>query len=278
MWGEWKPILKEKDKEAQCKRLLKQCTGQYDLWKYALDVENSWHKHGRPYYKVHPLLVEKLCRAKLDKVPSSMITMPIPAIHFRFLEEHDEVDGIKSFLFGRLRNYCACLVNTQNAYYVLAMTIEPGETIAQAIEGVIAEGQQYDGDFVGLYKNLFSCAITAGFLHDASDEIISHDILKKDRERYEKAKQEHNQEEIDFLIDRASRNHCKGWNLGTNEMFAGWWSPEPSNKGTGERELKYAHIRSGHPHAVRYGKGKSKVKIKWFRPTVVRKDLGFAND
>jgi hypothetical protein len=42
------------------------------------------------------------------------------------------------------------------------------------------------------------------------------------------------------------------------------------------REHSHAHIRAGHFHAVRYGQGRRSVKVKWFRPTVVRPDLGFA--
>ena len=41
------------------------------------------------------------------------------------------------------------------------------------------------------------------------------------------------------------------------------------------RERTHAHIRSGHFHAVRCGEGRKNVKVKWFRPTVVRPDLPF---
>ena len=39
------------------------------------------------------------------------------------------------------------------------------------------------------------------------------------------------------------------------------------------RTLHYQHWRAGHFHRVRHGEGPAKIRVKWFRPTLIRPDL-----
>jgi hypothetical protein len=96
--------------------------------------------------------------------------------------------------------------------------------------------------------------------------------LSKDRSSFDGGSEEQRQ----TIIERAKRRGKNGYNVGCDLMFLGERPKGESRSGeaTG-RELQYAHIRGGHPHAVRYGEGKKLVKIKWFAPTTVRDDLPF---
>lgn len=123
-------------------------------------------------------------------------------------------------------------------------------------------------------RNCVRLLATVGFMcNQTEDGLLEYDVLAKDRQRFSEADEEGRQR----IIDRARRRGKIGWNVGTNEMFVGemekWSSASGARNG---REHTRAHIRSGHLHAVRCGEGRRNVKIKWFRPTVVRPDLPFA--
>ena len=93
----------------------------------------------------------------------------------------------------------------------------------------------------------------------------------KYRDQYERG----DQAKRDQIVARSRRRGKNGYQVGTDIMFLGEKGLR-SQGGSGEgRELSYAHIRSGHPHAVRYGPGKKLVKIAWYRSTTVRPDLPF---
>jgi hypothetical protein len=123
--------------------------------------------------------------------------------------------------------------------------------------------------------NCLRLIATVGLIANSPEEnLLQYDVLSKDRAAFAAADAERRQQ----LIDKARRRGKHGWNVGTNELFIGdvpRWSA--SATGGSGREHSHAHIRSGHLHAVRCGTGRRDVKIKWFRPTVVRPDLPFAS-
>ena len=122
--------------------------------------------------------------------------------------------------------------------------------------------------------NCLRLIATVGLIANSPEEkLLQYDVLSKDRQAFSKANDERRQQ----LIDRARRRGKHGWNVGTNELFVADvpnWSASPTARSSGEHS--HAHIRTGHLHAVRCGPGRKDVKIKWFRPTVVRPDLPFA--
>ena len=79
-----------------------------------------------------------------------------------------------------------------------------------------------------------------------------------------------------MIAEKARKKGKFGFNVGTDLMFIGerQFQQQKNSEETG-RELEYAHIRAGHPHAVRYGEKKKMVKIVWYVPTTVRSDLPF---
>jgi hypothetical protein len=122
-------------------------------------------------------------------------------------------------------------------------------------------------------KNCLRLIATVGFLANTpDDQLIQYDVLVRDRAKFAEASEERKKE----FIEKARRRGKRGWNIGTNEMLVGPLPTFSESGSTGEgKELTHAHIRTGHLHAVRHGEGKRMVKIQWFRPTVVRPDLGF---
>jgi hypothetical protein len=122
-------------------------------------------------------------------------------------------------------------------------------------------------------ENCLKLIATVGLIANSpEDNLLEYDVLAKDRAAFATADDSRRQ----VIIDRARRRGKFGWNVGTNELFLGEMSTwSESSNGTPNREHSHAHIRSGHLHAVRCGQGRKSVKIKWFRPTVVRPDLPF---
>lgn len=123
--------------------------------------------------------------------------------------------------------------------------------------------------------NALRIAVTIGFLANSNSDLVEYDVLAKFRNDFEKGTPERRAQ----IIEKSKKRGKNGYNVGNDLMFLGsrGFQNRPASELTG-RELEYAHIRDGHPHAVRYGKGKELVKIMWFQPTVVRPDLPFKQE
>ena len=163
--------------------------------------------------------------------------------------------------------------------------IRPDETIPQALERAIDEAAETpDGIMLIAMKqrlmDLFKIICTTGFLCNCpEDRLVVPEVLSKDQRKYQEALNKGDQAAIDTIVNRAQRRGKKGWNVGTDELFVPNFAAQPRSQSTATgKELQYSHIRGGHPHAVRFGPKKSKVKIKWFRPTRVREDLPFKEE
>lgn len=162
------------------------------------------------------------------------------------------------------------------------LTAFPGKTIPEAIEDTM--NSVSEKEFM-VYKgmghrlvNLFRVIISSGFLANSpEDGLIKPDVLNSDKKKFAEAQTKNDTKAIQNIVNRARKQGKHGYNIGTNEMFVGSFSKLSQTElsaSTG-KELSFSHIRGGHPHAVRFGEGKNKVKIKWFRPTRVRPDLPF---
>lgn len=275
-----------------------------------LTIEWGWIKAGRPYYNVHPLMVKKLCQTNLESIPASFIEVPheFPTVCFRFNEpipinytENTGFIGVvddaitKSDIYARsvlfahyqttpddAREFLGPITpHLESICNLITFGARPQETIPGAISRSLNEVFSPTEKMVvsvmhTRLENLFRVIISAGFLANTPEEnLVVPDILAKDRQAYQDALHNNDQGRIEQIVSRARRKGKLGWNVGTNEIFVEGREPSSRPGVDGERELHYSHIRSGHPHAVRYGEGKQKVKIKWFRPTRVRADLPF---
>lgn len=158
---------------------------------------------------------------------------------------------------------------------------KPGQSISESIKTTVENAsvkEQYMMVSMGdRLTNLLKVIISSGFLANCpEDGLVVPDVLSADRQSFREAQKRGDETSMNTIAERAKRRGKFGYNIGTNEMFAGESELSTTEKSVGEgRELSYSHIRTGHPHAVRYGQGKNKVKIKWFRPTRIRPDLPF---
>ncbi len=117
--------------------------------------------------------------------------------------------------------------------------------------------------------------VTIGFLANSNDQLIEPDVLSKLRNAYTNGTKQARKD----IAAKSRRKGKLGYNVGNDMMFLGAKPfQKRENYDSSDKELEYAHIRGGHPHAVRYGKGHEKVKIMWFRPLTVRADLPFKPD
>jgi hypothetical protein len=158
----------------------------------------------------------------------------------------------------------------------------PQKTIPELIEQTINNSNKIDSL---IYKtmgkrltNLFKVVISSGFLANSpEDGLVVPDVINSDKAKLIEAIKNNDKITLEKLKNRAKNRGKNGYNIGTNEMFVteSNMHKKQSHSNDSGKELSYSHIRGGHPHAIRYGKGKSKIKIKWFRPTRVRKDLPF---
>jgi len=287
---------------------------------FRLAAESYWEDAGRPYYKIHPEMVQMLIKTNLDSIPSQFIETPQNSVLFRFANDipiryttggvtmlSDEVINkypvyARSVLFHRHQKTETATNLDEIVIFIdegfrqkingidrllcntIVLTLRDDETIPQAIQRTIESEEQSEAIMLrsmrSRLENLFRVIIASGFLANTpEDNLVVPDIINKDKNKYIDAVEKGDEEAIKVIVERAKRRGHNGWNIGTNEIFMGEMEPWSQKAGqpTGN-ELKHSHIRSGHPHAVRYGPGKKKVKIKWFRPTRVRKDLPFKTD
>lgn len=270
---------------------------------FRVTAEHAWLKSRKPFYNVHPQLVPQLCQTNLDKIPASFIEIPghFGAVNLRFAAPHSELNGAFGALFAKDDDGFILVADTGHRNRVddlkwticvtLPLRFHGEETIPEAYERIVKDLEQkrkvsadpeaplthfLAENLRDWYLNMFRLVATVGFLANCDDEILQRDVLSRDRRAFAEALANDDVEQGDRIAQRAVRRGKIGWNAGTNEMFAGEY-PAAKSQGAGGQggEHKWAHIRSGHPHAVRYGPGRTKVKIKWFRPTVVRPDLPF---
>ena len=291
-----------------------------------LGAEYGWVKEGKPYYKIHPLLIGQLARTNLDKIPAKFVEVPnnYMSINIRFsddvcLPEFEIENGKPQFGMVDTKRYPAqtrsvmfCRIKgllrpdqdefvihlddgartTIEGIKVMVLTtlhfsVIGDETFPETVKRVVA-GYENDPNVSEperlIYRNvsnrlmsIMSLVVAVGFLANSPEEgLVVPDVLNDDQNKLDEALKKGDQAAIDRLAQRARNRHKLGWNVGTNEMFVGEVPLEHQEKSEGAgRELKWSHIRTGHPHAVRVGEGRKGVKIKWFRPTRVRDDLPF---
>lgn len=285
---------------------------EFDAERERTLAEYLWLAGDKPYYRVHPNLVSHLCRCKLGDVPASYLEPPreLDVVLVRLAGSHpllaiNDTAHVRSILVdGTLvdRDALDLFVATgdkpmlaKERQFILHVDLGNRKTDegVEAIDAVrlpldLSPGKSLEEVFLYarncmaapplLARTLENClrlVATIGFLANCPDEsLIQHDVLAKDRAKYASGTEEQKKN----LIAKARRRGKFGWNIATKEMAVGSllaWSNDGATGGG--REHTRAHIRSGHLHAVRFGKGRRQVKIKWFRPTVVRADLPFTD-
>lgn len=264
-----------------------------------IDAEYEWEKTGRPFYHVHPDIVPAIAKTNLDSVPARLIEIPrnYPAVSICFAKGR-EPSGLFALLFARQQNGFLFVLDCGNRQTfgevpitlctTLRLVIAGDETIPEALnchfdslpEQLAAVDAAIETVVIEQMKdqllNAIRTAITIGFLANQNDELVIRDVLSKDRTAYHDALRNKDATRLAVIEERATRRGKSGWNVGTNEFVIPWFSAAEKKSAAYVRGPQTrAHIRTGHFRAVRFGEGRSRVKVKWFRPTVVRPDLPF---
>ena len=102
------------------------------------------------------------------------------------------------------------------------------------------------------------------------EKLMEREVLNKWQDRYDRAT---SLKEREYLEERSEKRGKRGWKLGREIVLPGKRHGCGDGEGTG-RELVRAHLRRGHFHTVLHGKGKTLMKVMWYRPTIVRPELG----
>ena len=113
----------------------------------------------------------------------------------------------------------------------------------------------------------FSVMLLATHSHD---ELFAPLLLNRDEEKAKDA----TPEQLKTYVARAERLHKrKAWVVGKHLVCPTIRKNDKDDGNPTGRTLHYQHWRAGHFHRVRYGEGHEKIRVKWFRPTLVRPDL-----
>lgn len=251
--------------------------------------EVKWLNKGKPYYNLNPNIIEPAMRMKLD-IPVALVDVPrdFSAVNLRF-PDHPLSENIRSVLAvkseeGIVLFYKVIALDGKFDYGAITFfkNISPNISLDEYLDKAADEANIGDFSRIGekpiitaQTKKILKLYVTVKFLSDVpNDELIEYDVISKFKNEYE---DERTSVERRKEIEEKSKKAGKiGWNIGVKERVIRdipCWSEQST--GTGERELSYAHIRTGHLHAVRIGKGREHVKIMFYRPTVVRSDLPF---
>lgn len=277
------------------KRRNKQLSEKFVVGNRRLITEVNWVSIGSPYYKIHPKMVTKLCKSDLTKIPSLMLKMPhgLNVVNIRFCQQHPEftVDEqhnsnavlpagsfLRSILMSKHDGLISFIMDFglfdkmgQSIYSLFGIFPKESFSIQECIDQSVALFDQRIHPYYRMIANIMRLAVTIGFLSD-NPTICEADVLNADRAKYADA----DDERREVIAARARRKGKFGFNIGTDLMFLGErQSSKPKTHTATGRELEYAHIRAGHPHAVRYGENKKLVKIMWYVPVTVREDLPF---
>jgi L-fucose mutarotase/ribose pyranase (RbsD/FucU family) len=290
LWGLLKKInIRQKFADEQhflCQYKLA-AEARYEPFAYRrADLESRWSNKGRPYYNVYPAILPMLLSLNLD-IPCSFIkNISVQPIEIRLpmgLTEEPlvwEHGRIKSILLGMqlvakdlnqeelIDGMCICF-DTQEVdeagHPVLAFNFFPlrdDMTIEEAIK-VFPKHNSLDIGIKIPEATMIAvvrlCACLALIDHDS--DMITPDILSKDKGQWEGADAAMRQ----HMIDMARKRGKSGWDIGISI----------------ERS---PHYRRPHPALVRFGKGRKFARIVMRKGSVVHRSklttipTGFEND
>ena len=126
-------------------------------------------------------------------------------------------------------------------------------------------------DYTWEQKRMMHVALSLTLLATHShDELFAPLLLNRDEERACDA----TPEELQTYVARAERLHKrKAWVVGKHLVCPTIRKGDRGDSPQTGRTLHYQHWRAGHFHRVRHGEGHAKIRVKWFRPTLIRPDL-----
>lgn len=255
-----------------------------------LGAESAWIDCGSPYYKIGGHYLEAAARARLD-VPCDMMRLPFPAMLVRLQEGHglilhdhgDEVGGeLKTILAVETEDGLTIHAvfdsdDPEGTTMVFSMRLDEGGSLEDAIErGTARPHRDIEGGYMSggaavamnrIARQCLKVLTTVALLAIGKSELLDPEVLSRDRASMKSASDEAKSR----IVDRARRRGKTGWTVGETRLPRNSRA-NPAER-SGGRELTRSHLRGGHFHAVRYGRGRTEIKVMWFPPTAVRPDL-----
>lgn len=164
-----------------------------------------------------------------------------------------------------------------NTYWTIDFSIRHGQSVEEAFRQNETEHAASDRDVLGLPIDPFfreiclrlavSCSLIAT---GAADRALEYDVLSSDLLKYREADQQTRRK-----LERKARHRGKyGWIIGRlGERTLPRMADSDAETVSGNRHLRYSHLRAGHFHLYHTGSGRSVPKVRWVDPTPVRPDL-----
>lgn len=260
-------------------------SGQLSYIKAMTDTEMLWLAGGQPYYKVWPGYTAMLLHASLA-VPTSAFHVPhkafaiflpvgldmlkfdiggaVPHELTEVLIAMEQPKGHpKRRLVAMAGNITIC-----NGPMVFYGTIDDsvGRTMEEVIEAVPTDEPRLRP----MTRAMIRLALTVSLLATSVHRYIEHDVIKNLRERYDKAPNDKVREE---LAEKSRKRGVNGWRIGRGCCLSLTTRHADDESGSNGRHLSFQHVRGGHFHTYWTGVGRTKAKVRFVEPTVVRPDL-----
>lgn len=235
-------------------------------------VDYRWTVSDRLIVRASKRIVEVLSRTYFDNIRVGDIYLPdgvdciqivaekddpILKENLIFLKNCDEV-GLPPFL----------LVSGTTGDDQAVVLLKESDTVLSAEQTLdVKQPRQVDPNYISIIAAI-------GFLADSDEQgLIRHEVLAKDREKYEIAIKNRDGKLAAFLADRARRRHKNERLIDTFELEIGESEPPGLGSATPQGKTIRPHVRRGHWRIVRYGEGRRKIKKKWIPPVLVNADL-----
>lgn len=269
--------LKEKGVKTSIEEFLKFATSQEcdETSKKTFILECQWLMDGKPYYNFYPEILEPIAKIRLDKISVKLLTTTneFKVINLRFSIKDSEIESI---LVGRMDEKTIHFIIRRHKYpdesILFYISTKTEKTIGEILTDPKSETKGADDSQLEAIRQAIRCYVMAKFLTDCPNEdLIAFDVPERFSEEYFQADSARKE-----TLKKVSRAYGKnGYNIRNYIVHPNVGRlTEPQEHGEG-KEQAYAHIRTGHLHAVRCGPGKKDVKIMWYVPIVVNKDKPF---
>lgn len=279
-------------------------------------IELDWCRGNKPYYKLFPDMLDMLLASGID-VPSSFVHTPLPTICLRLPTDHG-IEALRAPNGEPLRAVLVMESASGNKARISDVVSEASQNrrqllmwshfgehseyptgsgevypvVAFQVVDILDEDAKFEDNMqesmkMGRYDwdkdafvppetmlNVLRLTVGACLLATNAADLIEADVLNKHVARYRTADDKERQR----LHEVAKRRGKYGWRMGREISLPSRCVAGEANDGSTPRALSHSHLRRGHFHIVRYGEGKRKLRVAWFRPTIVRSDLPAKGD
>lgn len=212
--GQWS------DKETFYRLFACQAAKDNQVWTLASAAQDvAWYQASRPYYKVWPSVCKALSSLRLDVKYEQVPTVPSNVMVIRFAESMEPIENNKRLTSIMVSEWRA-FRDASRGLMISARTegtIDDGImfTIGQSDDMTIEESLDIRAtvtDMMNFEKRAARIALTVLLLAD-DPNIITPDVLSKDRDEYDRSTDEAWKERA---VERARRRGVVGWNIGAD--------------------------------------------------------------